>query len=222
MHIISEQYKNFEDEVYTIISGFEKENYEEVEFGKSLRLGEPILHHGKSSKPASFEFELNLGNWNRAIEIKKSNDFFQSTETKEKIESGILIHQLLSKINSSDDLLSVIGNALLEGLIKQEDVNEIKNQIEQLISHSDVRKFFIKNQTKYNETEILSSSGKVLRPDRIIIENDCIDIVDFKTGKKTESHEKQLEEYALSLYELGYKQVNKHLVYINPIEVITI
>jgi ATP-dependent exoDNAse (exonuclease V) beta subunit len=222
MHIISEQYKNFEDEVYTIISGFEKENYEEVEFGKSLRLGEPILHHGKSSKPASFEFELNLGNWNRAIEIKKSNDFFQSTETKEKIESGILIHQLLSKINSSDDLPTVINNAVLEGLIKQEDANEIKNQIEQLISHSDVGKFFIKNQIKYNETEILSSSGKVLRPDRIIIENDCIDIVDFKTGKKIESHEKQLEEYALSLNELGYKKVNKHLVYINPIEVITI
>ena len=29
----------------------------------------------------------------------------------------------------------------------------------------------ITHQTKYNETEILSSSGKVLRPDRIIIEN---------------------------------------------------
>ena len=220
MHIISEQYKKFIDETFTIISMFEKHNYHDEEFGKSLVIGEPLLNKSKSSKPASFDFELNLGNWDRAIEIKKSGDFFQSTETKEKIESGILIHQLLSKINTMDDLSSVIQNAVREGLLKQADAVGIQSQIEQLISHPEVRKFFSKNQLIYNETELLTSTGKVLRPDRIIIKDENIEIIDFKTGKKSDDHEKQLEEYALSMAELGYQKINKHVVYLNPIEVV--
>jgi len=221
MHIISEQYKKSLDEIFTILSAFENHNYIEEDFGKSLIIGEPLLHNGKSIKPKNFDYELNLGNWDRAIEIKKSADY-QSAETKEKIESGILIHQLLSKINDVEDSSKVIYDAVLEGIIKQEEANEIKNQIEELVNHPEVSKFFNKNQLNYNETELLTSTGKVLRPDRIIIEKDCVDIIDFKTGKKLESHEQQLEEYALSMSELGYKQINKYLVYINPIEIIKI
>jgi ATP-dependent exoDNAse (exonuclease V) beta subunit len=220
MHIISEQYSNYEGEIFTVISGFEKDKFIEEDFGKSLVIGEQILNKSKSEKPKGFNFELNLGNWNRAIEIKKTTDIFKNSEAKQKIDIGILIHQLLSKINSLNDVHVVIQHAIQDGLINQPEAYEIKAQLEDLINHREVAEFFKPNQIKFNETEILFSNGKVLRPDRIIIENDTVDIVDFKTGKKTENHQKQLEEYAVSLAELGYKKINKHLVYLNPIEVV--
>lgn len=55
----------------------------------------------------------------------------------------------------------------------------------------------------------------------MIKDNEAI-VVDYKTGSHKKEHEHQLNEYATALKNMGYKSVNKYLVYTEKPEVIKI
>ena len=66
-----------------------------------------------------------------------------------------------------------------------------------------------------NEEEILLSNGRVLRPDRLIFEENKVTIIDYKTGLKNITHKKQILEYKTEIENMGYKVKECLLVYIN-------
>lgn len=68
-----------------------------------------------------------------------------------------------------------------------------------------------------NEVEILSSHTQVKRPDRVIFINNEVYVVDYKTGKKSNSHGRQLKEYAKLLMQMGYTKPNLLVVYLDPL-----
>ena len=56
--------------------------------------------------------------------------------------------------------------------------------------------------------------GSTYRPDRIIFSDKATTIIDFKTGKGLENHFKQLSTYSTILASMGYKNIEKYLIYI--------
>ena len=77
---------------------------------------------------------------------------------------------------------------------------------------------FIFNETAdvRPEAEILTPAGHALRPDRVIIKDGQAVVVDYKTGKPMEKYKTQLEQYAKSLEDIGYINVKKYLLYLEP------
>jgi ATP-dependent exoDNAse (exonuclease V) beta subunit len=74
-----------------------------------------------------------------------------------------------------------------------------------------------------NELEILTSSGDILRPDRVVIEGNIAIVIDYKTGKKNASkYHAQMRDYEHALLSLGYTSVKKLLLYIQEQEVETL
>jgi CRISPR/Cas system-associated exonuclease Cas4 (RecB family) len=68
----------------------------------------------------------------------------------------------------------------------------------------------------YNEREIMTSSGKTIIPDRLVVfKNLTAVVIDYKTGEHYDKYEAQLEKYATIIEEMGYNVVKKILVYIN-------
>ena len=65
-------------------------------------------------------------------------------------------------------------------------------------------------------SEILTPEGHAVRPDRVIIKDGEAVIVDYKTGRAIEKYGKQLEKYAEYLEAMGYKNVRKYLLYLEP------
>ena len=55
--------------------------------------------------------------------------------------------------------------------------------------------FFDKDSTVLNEPDILVGKGVVRRPDRVIIKEDKVSILDYKFGEKRKKHLYQVEEY---------------------------
>ena len=51
------------------------------------------------------------------------------------------------------------------------------------------------------------------RPDRVIIEGNNATIIDYKTGKPSDEHHKQLHYYGEVLENMGYGQIKKFLIY---------
>jgi len=221
LHIISEKSSSDTKNVFSFISLFEQEKYVKEDYGKSFKIGEELINNKSNKANDNFKFQLQVGNWNRAIDIKKSNEFILDDDTIRKKEIGIIIHHLLSKIKEAGEIEKVLEEFIKEGYVNELLTDEIKKQLIALISHPEVSVFFDKTKKIINEKELLSSSGNVLRPDRIIInENNAVEIIDFKSGIKLESHKKQIDEYENVIKELGFDQIKKYLVYLHPIEVV--
>jgi CRISPR/Cas system-associated exonuclease Cas4 (RecB family) len=47
-------------------------------------------------------------------------------------------------------------------------------------------------------------------------------VVDYKTGKPLTKHTLQIKEYGNLLEEMGYKHIEKYLLYINNLKIVTV
>jgi len=75
--------------------------------------------------------------------------------------------------------------------------------------------FFTTENNVKNESEIITENGLILRPDRMVINNQRVTLIDYKTGKKAQKYYEQLYTYADALKTMGYLVENKILVYID-------
>jgi len=65
-----------------------------------------------------------------------------------------------------------------------------------------------------NETEVLLADGEIVRPDRVVMSNNEMVIIDYKTGEKEKKHIAQINGYKQAFYQLGYQTVKGILVYL--------
>ena len=64
------------------------------------------------------------------------------------------------------------------------------------------------------EREILTDSGQVVIPDRLVLKRK-VHIIDYKTGKPSKNHQLQIDNYALVLQKMNFEVQDKILVYID-------
>jgi ATP-dependent exoDNAse (exonuclease V) beta subunit len=87
--------------------------------------------------------------------------------------------------------------------------------VEQIVRHPKLKPFFTTENRVMNESEIITENGLILRPDRMVFNNNMVTIIDYKTGKKSQTYYDQLYTYAESLKTMGYFVENKIIVYID-------
>jgi ATP-dependent exoDNAse (exonuclease V) beta subunit len=64
-----------------------------------------------------------------------------------------------------------------------------------------------------DERTIMISENERLRPDKLIVSNHSVRVLDFKTGEASAKHEKQVLMYCNYLQEIGYTRVEGYLYY---------
>ncbi len=109
---------------------------------------------------------------------------------------GNLYHLAMSFIGSTDDKnideraeKAHQKAASLMGYKNPKAIDLIKNTLE------DLRDYFEDIESFHNEKEFVDIYGNILRPDRTIVKNGQIYIIDFKSGKKENEHIKQIKGY---------------------------
>ena len=174
--------------------------------------------HKKITLPL-FELQaLQIEPQSDVIKIKSAFQLDGNSEKSYAREKGILIHYILAKIKSFDDVAKAIESACNEGLLNTSNIEETRMVIEQIVKHPELECFFEPNIIVKTEAEILGFNGSILRPDRLIIENDGITIIDYKTGERQDDqYAQQLQTYEDACLALGFKTITKYLVYLNPI-----
>ena len=55
--------------------------------------------------------------------------------------------------------------------------------------------------------------GRTYIPDRLLIKDNKVVIVDYKTGEIDIKHNNQIINYADALTQMGYKNISKYLIY---------
>jgi CRISPR/Cas system-associated exonuclease Cas4 (RecB family) len=120
----------------------------------------------------------------------------------------------MSHVSDLSELSSVLSYYVSVGDISKERALELEKKIKSLIIPSEISSYFINIKGRVlNEREMMDASGKLLRPDRCVVYNDKIVVIDYKTGTPHDSHKEQVKQYVNLGLELGYKSTEAYLIY---------
>lgn len=198
---------------YLKSSGQWKDGTLEYPFGKLQNIDPP--------KPAKYptvyqrEF-ISTPKEHLNVSMATNAGYLWDTAQKEAIERGNLIHLLMSKIYTKDDIEITLNDFFNAGITSLAQNNTLTSDLNAIVSHPLLAPYFSSEVEAYNEKEIMTSTGKVIIPDRLVVFKDSKSvIIDYKTGDPSKKHEAQLENYSKIVKEMGYKVNKKILVYIN-------
>ena len=160
----------------------------------------------------------------KRIIIEKVNKFHTQTLsikpeikfTNQKIKFGNAFHDFMSRILYVSDYKKEAEIFMKLNFIDLEVKKQILSVSKQLINHPNLKKHFLSNNSVVCEKEIFVDNGKPIRPDRIVFnENKQIDIIDYKTGERSNKDENQIKKYRQILSKMGYKVNKTVLIYVS-------
>jgi ATP-dependent exoDNAse (exonuclease V) beta subunit len=150
------------------------------------------------------------------IKVVTKSGMLWDTTQEEAIEKGNLVHNIMSKINTKEDLDFVIADYINSAIINTHQAEKLKKLIIQIVDHQKLGSYYNANNTIYNERDIITKEGIILRPDRVVInaENEAV-IIDYKTGVEDKKHAQQLQSYQDVLQDMKIIVKKRILVYLN-------
>ncbi|MGB0430042.1 MAG: UvrD-helicase domain-containing protein [Bacteroidia bacterium] len=109
-------------------------------------------------------------------------------------QKGILLHELLAKVNHKNDIPKCLQMAVSDGLINETEMDIWKEKLEEVLDNPQIKEWTETAIEQLNEQEFLTPNG-TLRPDKIYVLPHRIIVVDYKTGSPKPEHEEQVLEY---------------------------
>jgi hypothetical protein len=127
---------------------------------------------------------------------------------------GIMMHELLSRVKTLDDIPKAVGHVCDRGLINNAQRGPLTDKVKLLLTSPKVREWFDGSSAVRTEATIILPSGAARRPDRVMISDRKLSVLDFKFGEPSDEHVKQASDYRRLLEEMGYKEVKAWLWYV--------
>ena len=222
LHIIAKQGKKDKPNLLKEFLA-DKEKFKVLEngFGEALvyRFGSPdFMKPKEKEKEEKKELKTDsvAGDWFGKINVDPNPTLVWQSKSDKLLprEWGELVHSVLAKIRTSDDMELVLSPYLSDSTIDTETADWIRDRFIQMAQNPQIAAAFDPLAKVKTECEILYQ-GKVLRLDRYAELPDAIYLIDYKTGKKDEEHKKQVQTYANALKEMTDKGIRAFLVYLS-------
>lgn len=163
--------------------------------------------------------------WRDKLVIRQTaGEFFSSdsSDARERINFGIYVHSVLSRIKYSSDVEAVLNEMIWEGFITEEERHPLAEQLEKLFTDEQVKNWFSAEWEVRTEVPILLPGGKESRIDRLLIKGSKAIVIDFKTGDQTKNDQTQVQEYMTTLHQMNYPEVEGFLLYLKTGEIISV
>ena len=157
------------------------------------------------------------------ISINTLNKYYNS-DKRLSSKFGNIFHNIMSEIEYNYQSDYVINDYFNRGIINKTEKKQIKNNVDLIINHKSLKKFFLKKNVVYNEREVFIPPDKVIIPDKTVFTSKKdVFILDYKTGKKNKAHQNQIKGYMDVLSNANYRVKGAFLVYVSSkIEVLEI
>jgi len=181
----------------------------EYSASKEKKKDEPRM---KDVRLSAFEF----ADFRKFLNIRKHGEDFFSTDNKRQsgINKGKLIHEILSLIATTDDLQKAVKRIETEGKIGSEEAAKMIAELTELLADPEVKSWFDGTYRVVNERNILTGANGVKRPDRIMIGEDGVVVVDYKSGDmESDNYKYQLRTYIRELKNCGFTNVSGYIWY---------
>lgn len=164
------------------------------------------------------------------LQSNRSKEFLADDEDDDKIKGyiniGNILHQVFAKIHTVDDIDKVLKELEFNGILYDEQIT-YEGLVKLLHSRFDdprVARWFSPKWRLFNECTILMIDPDTdctieQRPDRVIMDDNEVIVIDFKFGNPREEYHRQVLRYMSLLSAMGYDNVKGYLwfVYSNNI-----
>lgn len=160
------------------------------------------------------------------IEFKQSNrsaDFIRGEEDDDEtgryIRQGQLLHNLFASIRQEGDLPQAIERLRFEGILESDkQEKQIQKLAQWALGNPRVKDWYSGEWELYNECSIIYTDEEGVmqtrRPDRVMMKDGQVVVVDFKFGKPKDGYRQQVREYMDLLSAMGYEQISGYLWYV--------
>lgn len=150
------------------------------------------------------------------IKIVTKSGYLWDTSQQKAIEKGNLIHYIMSQIKTKNDIDAIFSKCLSSGIINKDQAQDLKEVIYKIVEHPLLLDYFNSDYIIYNERDIITKEGIIIRPDRLVInQKKEVVILDYKTGEPYKEHAQQLHIYQNTLEDMNFFVIKKILIYIN-------
>jgi len=162
--------------------------------------------------------------WRDKLVIRQTaTEYFNPAEEKfEKINFGIHLHTILSRISYEAEVNNTLDQFLLDGFITHEERAPLYDQLQELMRIPPVASWFSPEWEVRTETPILLPDGTENRIDRLLINGKRAIIIDFKTGEPLKSDQRQVLTYIEILRKMNFLDVEGYLLYIKYKQVVSV
>ena len=155
--------------------------------------------------------------WEDRVAIAAQNDALLSSLDADSRRYGIVVHDLMSRIITADDIQPVVERYCRENHISPIDADSITQRISRMVNDPANRRYFDPRYRVKCEASI-AVGGKTRRPDRIVFDDNQTWVVDFKTGARNDEthrdYQRQVAEYADALASMGFPNVQPVIIYL--------
>ncbi len=150
-------------------------------------------------------------------------NYFSSSEIRmrERINYGKLMHEIFEGIRTPADIERAVRKMVLEGKVSEADSEDLHKRIGSLLSSPGVASWFEPGAEILTETGILMPSGHTRRPDRVIIRDGRVTIVDFKFGDESPAYLDQISQYRRLMKEMGYSVTEACIWYVDKNKIVS-
>lgn len=205
-------------ELYNIVEGRESEEKENkkpthiLDLLNEREMGEKIRIEKREDKISEFVADIK-----KTSDVEELIDPQVFNDTQEIVE-GKIFHRALSFFFSDN----IEPEKAVDLAIDYEDVlveknrkDDILNLLKKTLDDKKLMALISDNSLVKSEFEFADEKANIMRADLVVIENDRIKIVDFKTGTYKEEDEKQINTYISSLRKIyPSKKVEGFLYYV--------
>lgn len=195
--------------------------------------GQLMSYQGKKLKASSNKLaqrpqalNINMVSQHPDIEFRESNrsaDFIAGIDDSESsqrfMNRGSIMHTLFASIRTKSDIEPAISCLVAEGIIGGVvSEQEIRDVVNRAFANPEIQPWYDGSWQLFNEQEIIWMTDDGLqqrRPDRIMLRDDKIVVIDFKFGKPKRRHHEQVQTYIDLLTRMHYQNITGYLWYVD-------
>jgi ATP-dependent exoDNAse (exonuclease V) beta subunit len=162
------------------------------------------------------------------LRLRRISEKIFDPETLDKTKDQVnKLHEALVKIKSRKDISKAIQMLEFEGVLSPKESDGIRESVEQIIALPELKPLFDEGLQVDNQREILLNGAESQCPDRVVMKDGIVYIIDYKTGtsenqNKHERNARQLLNYGKLYRHMGYENIEMMMVYLETPEVVQV
>ena len=168
----------------------------------------PLPPNIEESSPTLLGKYISIPIHDRLTLRSRAEDDFAPDTPLATVDLGILMHLWLSRVRTWQDAEPALLRLIREGQITDQQALELRNQftsLKALIERENHTDWFSGQYQILAEQDIITPSGNMQRPDRVMIRGQHAIVIDYKFGhEQPKSHLEQVRDYMSLLNQMGY------------------
>ena len=142
-----------------------------------------------------------------------SLEFFSEDGGMSNRVKGVVLHDILSRIKTADELHDSVRKSVLAGDLTEMEAADAESMLKFKLAEVAERGWYNGGEV-LNETSLINSDGNIYRPDRVVIKDGKVIVIDYKFGEHDSRYSSQLRRYADIWHRMGYDKVEAYLWYV--------